>query len=210
MRPEGAALGEGIDLPPNVVLDRSKIWRRGSAVTRSATRGVSPGLGRSIEQRQLVFVGWLEGGSPLVKVFAADRRLIPRRYSVAPFDALPEFIGRRVEVVEFDADTETTSGGSHLVTLDPSPEPEVKHDALTKTQEFLGQEPQPVLELLSDRPVPGASPEIPEPLVLREADRSPLTGEPHCEGGLARPGQTTSENEPRLDHDVIVQQVGRT
>jgi hypothetical protein len=57
--------------------------------------------------------------------------------------------------VQFDADTEAASGGAQLVTFDSGPEPEVEHDAQPEAQDFLGQAPEFVFDLLTRRLIPG-------------------------------------------------------
>jgi hypothetical protein len=74
--------------------------------------------------------------------------------------------------VQLDADTEATGHASHLVTFDPRPEPKIEHDAQTKAQDFLGEPPEFVFDLLPGRLVPGSGAEGPEPFILRTALRS--------------------------------------
>jgi hypothetical protein len=51
--------------------------------------------------------------------------------------------------VQFDADTKATSSGSHLVTFDPRPEPKIEDDAHAEAQDFLGEVPEFVFDLLT-------------------------------------------------------------
>ena len=44
--------------------------------------------------------------------------------------------------MQFDADTKATSHGSHLVTFDPRPEPEIEDDAQAEAQDLLGELPE--------------------------------------------------------------------
>src|SRR5262249_48726924 len=127
------------------------------------------GVWRGVEQRKLASIRRLENGCPLVQVDAADRVPVPRWLRVPGLDPPPELIGRHVEVVQFDSDTETTSHGSHLVTFDPRPEPEIEDHAQPESQDFLGEAPELVVELFPGRLVPGCGAEGPEPFVLREA-----------------------------------------
>lgn len=59
--------------------------------------------GRGIERSQLGAIGCLENLSPPVEVGAADRVAVPGWLRVPGLDALPEFVGRHVEVVQLDA-----------------------------------------------------------------------------------------------------------
>ncbi len=89
---------------------------------------------------------------------------------------LPEFVGRHVEVVQFDADTKAASHRSHLVTLDPRPEPRIEHDAQAESQNLLGELPELMFHLLLGRRVPRGGAEGPEPFILREAHGAPVRG----------------------------------
>ena len=95
---------------------------------------------------------------------------------VPGLDAPPKFLGRHVEVVQFHADTKATSRGSHLVTFDPRPEPKIEDDAQAEAQDFLGEVPEFVLDLLPGRLVPGGGAEGPESFILREAHGAPVRG----------------------------------
>ena len=44
--------------------------------------------------------------------------------------------------MQFDTDTKATSHGSHLVTFDPRPEPEIEDDAQAEAQNLLGELPE--------------------------------------------------------------------
>ena len=91
-------------------------------------------------------------------------------------DAPPEFVGRHVEVVQFDTDTKAASDGSHLVTFDPRPEPEIEDDAQAEAQDLLGETPEFVVDLLPGRRVPRVGAEGDEPFILREAQGAPVRG----------------------------------
>jgi len=84
-------------------------------------------------------------------------------------DTPPEFVGRHVEVVQFDTDTKAASHGSHLVTFDPRPEPEIEDDAQAEAQDLLSETPEFAVDLLPGRRVPRAGAQGDEPLILREA-----------------------------------------
>jgi hypothetical protein len=78
--------------------------------------------------------------------------------------------------VQFDADTKATSHGSHLVTFDPRPESKIEDDAQAEAQDFLGEVPEFMFDLLPGRCVPGAGAEGREPFILREAHGAPIRG----------------------------------
>jgi hypothetical protein len=84
-------------------------------------------------------------------------------------DTPPEFVGRHVEVVQFDTDTEAAGHRSHLVTFDPRPEPEIDDDTQAEAQDLLGETPEFVVDLLPGGSIPRAGAEGDEPLILREA-----------------------------------------
>jgi hypothetical protein len=84
-------------------------------------------------------------------------------------DTPSEFVGRNVDVVQFDTDTKAASHGSHLVAFDPRPEPEIDDDAQAEAQDLLGETPELVVDLLPGRRVPRGGAEGDEPLILREA-----------------------------------------
>lgn len=155
---------------------------------------------RAIEQRQLCCIGGLEDRYPFIKIGTTDRLAVPRRRRIPSLDASPELVDRHVAVVQFDADTEATSHGSHLVTFDPRPEPKIEDDAEAEAQDLLGQSPEFLFNLLPGGPVPRGGAKRPLPLVLREADSASLRGKLDCQCGLARPGQTTRENKSGLRH----------
>src|SRR5262249_11492165 len=106
------------------------------------------------------------------------------------------------------ADAKGSSRGSHLVTFDPCPEPEVENDAEAEAQDFLAEAPEFVVNLLPSRLVPGGGAEGPEPFILGEAHGGPGRGELPRECGLTRPRQSAGENESGLGHGVVVQQLG--
>ncbi len=87
------------------------------------------GLWRGVVQSQLASIGCLEQGCPLVELEVADRVGVQRWFGVPGLDSPPEFVDGHVEVVQFDTHSEVTSHGSHLVTFDPCPEPEVEDHA---------------------------------------------------------------------------------
>jgi hypothetical protein len=89
-----------------------------------------------IEQAQLGSIGRLEHASPPVEVCAANRVAVPGWLRVPCLDAPPEFVGRCIEVVQFDVDAKATSCGSHLVTFAPRPESEIDDDAQAKAQDL--------------------------------------------------------------------------
>lgn len=109
--------------------------------------------------------------------------------------------------MQLDPDTKATRRASHLVTFDPRPEPKIEDDAQTKAQDFLGEAPQFVFDLLPGWLVPGSGAEGPEPFILREAHGAPVRGELPCECGLTRPGQPAGQNQSRFAHGVSVQQL---
>jgi hypothetical protein len=76
--------------------------------------------------------------------------------------------------VQFNTDTKATSRGSQLVTFDPRPEPKIEDDAQTEAQDFLGEAPEFVFDLLPGRRIPGAGAESREPFILREAHGTPI------------------------------------
>lgn len=120
-----------------------------------------------VEQSELRSIGSLESAVPLIEVGPCDRFAVPRWRRVSYLDALPEFINRDFEVVQFDANTKTTSSCTQLVTLDSRPKPEVEHHAHAKTQDVQSQAPELLFDLLADVPVPRARAEGPLPLILR-------------------------------------------
>ena len=83
-----------------------------------------------------------------------NRVAVPRWLQVPCLDTSPEFVSRHVEVVQFDTDTKAASHGSHLVTFDPRPEPEIEDDAEAEAQDFLGETPEFMVDLLPGRRVP--------------------------------------------------------
>lgn len=131
---------------------------------------------RGVEQGEFGSIGRLKLAYPPVEVGATDRVTVPGWLRVPGLDAPPEFAGRRVEEVQFDADTKATSHGAHLVTFDPRPKPKIENDAQTETQDFLREAPEFMLDLLPGRLIPGAGAEGREPLILREAHGTPLNG----------------------------------
>ena len=131
---------------------------------------------RGGEQGQLGSIGRLEHGEPPVEVGAADRVAVPGWLRVSGLDAPPEFVRRHLEEVQFNGDTKATRRGAHLVTFDARPEPKIEDDAQTEAQDFLGEAPEFVFDLLPGRLVPGCGAEGPEPFILREAHRAPVGG----------------------------------
>jgi hypothetical protein len=104
--------------------------------------------------------------------------------------------------MQLDTDTEATRHASHMVTFGPRPEPKIEDDAQTKAQDFLGEAPEFVFDLLAGRLVPGSGAEGPEPFILRKAHGAPVRCEPACECGLTRPGQPAGQNQSCLAHGV--------
>jgi len=131
-------------------------------------------------------------------VGAADRVAVPRRFRVPSVDASPEFIGRYVEVVQFNAYAKATSRCPELITFDSCPEPEIEDDAQAEAQNFLGEVPEFMFELHPGRLVPGVGAECNEPFILRKTHRAPVRRQLLCEGGLPRPRQPAGENQPSL------------
>jgi len=101
-------------------------------------------------------------------VGAADRFNLPGCLRVPSFDAPPKLVGRYIEVVQFDADSEAASCGSHVVSFDPRPEPKIEHDAQSEAQNLLGEVPEFAFDLVLDRCVPRASAQCPHPFILGE------------------------------------------
>ena len=89
------------------------------------------------------------------------RSSIPRWPGVPRSDTPPELVG----VVQFGTHTKAASRGSHLVTFDPRPEPEIEDDAQAEAQDVLGETSEFVVELLPGRRVQGAGAEGDEPLI---------------------------------------------
>jgi hypothetical protein len=81
----------------------------------------------------------MEQSNPPVEVGVADRVAVPGRLQVPCIDPPPEFVGRHVDVVQFDADTKATSHGSHLVAFGPRPEPNVEDHAQARAQDLFGE-----------------------------------------------------------------------
>jgi hypothetical protein len=61
--------------------------------------------------------------------------VVPGWLRVPGLDAPPEFVARRVDVVQLDADTKAARHASHLVTFDPRPEPKIEDDAQAEAQD---------------------------------------------------------------------------
>src|SRR5262249_17283726 len=171
---------------------------RADAGPREGERAVW--IWQPVEHRQLGSIGGLEKRYPPVEVGAADRVAVPGWLRVPGLNAPPEFVGRHVEVVQFDSDTEATSRGSHLVTFDPRPEPKIEDDADAEAQDFLCEVPKFVFDLVPGRLVPGAGAEGREPFILCEAQGTPVRSELPCESGLTRSGQPARENQSGLAH----------
>jgi hypothetical protein len=81
-----------------------------------------------------------------------------------------------VEEVQLDGDTEATSRGSHLVAFDPRPESKIEDHTQIEAQDFLGEAPELVFDLLPGRRIPGAGAESREPFILREPYGAPIRG----------------------------------
>ena len=145
-------------------------------------------------------IGSLEDAHPLVEVGATNRVGVPRRLGVPRLDTPPEFVGRHVEVVQFDTDTKAASRGAHLVAFRPRPEPEIEDDAQAETEDVLGETPEFVVDLRPGRRVPRAGAEGDEPLVLREAQGAPVRSQPPREGGLPCCGQPAREKQSGVAH----------
>ncbi len=90
--------------------------------------------------------------------------------------------------MQFDADTKSTSHGTHLVAFDPRPEPKIEDDAETEVQDLLGQTPEFLFDLLPGGSIPRSGAKGPQPLNLRETHGASLRGKLRCARRLARPG----------------------
>ncbi len=110
---------------------------------------------------------------------------VPWRLGVSGLDTPPQFVGRHVEVVQFDTDAKTTSRGSHLVTFDPCPQPKVEDDTQAEAQDLLGETPKFVVDLLPGRFVPGGGAEGPKSFILSKAHGTPVRSELPGQYGLA-------------------------
>jgi hypothetical protein len=131
-----------------------------SRVDRSAHRGASASaimrpfrtpwaLGRGsvrswwgIAKGQLGVIGSLEERCPLIRVGSADRVAVPGRFCVPCVNAPPEFVGRYVEVVQFDADAKATRCRPELITFCSCPQPEIEDDAQAEAQHLVGKVPE--------------------------------------------------------------------
>ena len=164
--------------------------------------GLISTLERGVEQGQFGSVGSLENGQPPVEVGASDRGAVPRWLRVPGLDPPPELVGGHVEEVQFDADTDATSRGSHLVTFDPRPKPEIDDDAQTEAQDLLGEAPELRFNLLPSRDIPRGGTEGPEPLILGQTYGVAVPGELLREHGLSRPGQPAGENQSGFAHSA--------
>src|SRR5215217_6413896 len=160
---QGPMSGPNVAAGPPGAPPRASICGRGS-------------VWRRVEQGQLGSIGRLEHASPPVQVCTANRVTVPGRFRVPCLDAPPEFVGRYIEVVQLDVDTKTTSCGSHLVTFDPPPQPEIEDAAQAEAQDLLGEAPEFMFDLLPGPLVPRCGAEGPEPFILREAHGASLSG----------------------------------
>ena len=153
-----------------------------------------------VEQRELGRIGCLKEGGPFVKMSTADGCTVPRWLRVPGLDAPPKFVHWRIEEVQFDTDANGTSYGSHLVTLDSRREPEVKDNAKAQAHNLLGELPEFLIHLRLGRRGPRGGAESPKPIILREAYGVPVRRQLPRKCGLARPGQSTRENQSSLAH----------
>ncbi len=88
--------------------------------------------------------------------------------------------------MQFDAHPKVAGSSSELITLDSSPEPEIKDDAQTTSQNLLGKSPEFTFEHFSNRLIPWVRAEGNLPFILGEAHGAPLLGQSPCECGLSR------------------------